>query len=109
MELGPAQPLTRNVNRREANLPRALVQAVFAAAPGKVVFAPTDTGIVIARLQEIQAADPASDATGVEATRTQVQGSLRESVAFALDGALRQRYPVKIDNAAMAQAFSLER
>jgi peptidyl-prolyl cis-trans isomerase D len=109
MELGPAQPLTRNVNRREANLPRALVQAIFTSAPGKVVFAPNDTGIVIARLQEIQAANPASDTTGVEATRTQMVGSLRESVAFALDGALRQRYPVTIDTAVMAQAFALER
>jgi hypothetical protein len=34
---------------------------------------------------------------------------LRESVAFALDGALRQRYPVKIDNTVMTQTFAVER
>lgn len=109
MELGPAQPLTRTVNRPDDNLPRALVQAIFAAAPGKIVYAPTGSGIAIARLQEIQPADAAKDNAGVEATRNQVLGSLRESVDFALDEALRQRYPVKIDTAVMAQTFAVER
>lgn len=105
-ELGPAQPLTRNVNRPNDNLPRALVQAIFVAKPGQVVLAAAETGIAVARLQEIQAADPAKDSAGVEATRNQIEGSIRESVAFAVDAVLRQRYPVTIDNAAMAQAFA---
>ncbi|MGE0153003.1 MAG: peptidyl-prolyl cis-trans isomerase [Reyranellaceae bacterium] len=109
IELGAPQPLARSANRPEENLPRALVQAVFAAAPGKVVYAQAPNGIAIARLQEIQPADPAKDGAGVDATRAQILGSLQESVAFALDAALRERYPVNVDNAVMTQTFAVER
>jgi peptidyl-prolyl cis-trans isomerase D len=109
MEFGPAQPLTRNVNRPNENLPRTLVQAIFATTSGKLVYAPTENGIAIARLQEIQPADPTKDTAGLDATKNQMENALRESVAFALDGALRQRYPVKIDNTVMTQTFAVER
>ena len=109
LEAAPTQPLTRTVNKPEENQPRALIQALFATTPGKVVYAATDTGIAIGRLQDVQAADPSKDNAGLEATRNQMTASLRESVQFALDAALRQRYPVVIDNAVMAQAFAVER
>lgn len=108
-ELGPVQPLTRSLHRPADNLPRALVQAIFATEPGKAVHAIAENGVAVARLEQVQPADPASDAGGVEATRDQVTGSLRESVQFALDAVLRQRYPVTVDNAVMAQTFAVER
>ncbi len=108
-ELGPVQPLTRNLHRPADNLPRALVQAIFATEPGKAVHAIAENGVAVARLEQVQPADPAGDAGGVDATRNQVTGSLRESVQFALDAMLRQRYPVTVDNAVMAQTFAVER
>ncbi len=102
-------PFTRNVNDPANNMPRALATKIFALEPGKAAVEPVEGGIAIARLTEVTAADPAADANGLTATRQQIAGSMRDTVRFAVDGALRQRYPVTIDNAVMAQAFATER
>src|SRR5690606_6926367 len=51
-------PFTRGTNRPADRLPASLVEKLFAAAPGAVVVDQMADGAIVARLTEIEAADP---------------------------------------------------
>jgi peptidyl-prolyl cis-trans isomerase D len=90
----------------DPKLPPTLVASLFDAKPGTPVYGPGSNGYVVAVVKQVIAADPAKDAAGAAqfADRLVTPG-LRNDMLDEFDRALRQRYPVSIDRAAVAHAF----
>ena len=78
-------------------VPPALVAKLFDAKPGGAVTEASPNGIVVAQLQQIEPADPAKDATAVKQLAEQLGASLQGDTVAEYDQALRQTFPVKID------------
>jgi peptidyl-prolyl cis-trans isomerase D len=78
-------------------VPPALVAKLFDAKPGGAVTEASPNGIVVAQLQQIEPADPAKDETAVKQLAQQLGASLQGDTVAEYDQALRQTFPVKID------------
>lgn len=83
----------------------ALVEKLFALRIGGAAWAATQNGTVVGVVKEIEGANPLSDSEGVKS----VAGRLRQAMAGDLlaqfTNALRDRYPVEIDQAAVEDMF----
>jgi peptidyl-prolyl cis-trans isomerase D len=90
----------------DAKVPPALVAAIFGAKPGTAVFAKGTGDYVVAVVKDVITTDPAKEATSVaEFSDRLLVPSLREDMLDEFEQALRGRYPVSIDQAAVARAF----
>jgi peptidyl-prolyl cis-trans isomerase D len=86
-------------------VPAALVAKIFDTDAGKAVYARAASGYMVAQVKEVQPADPAKDSEAVQRLSQQLTPALREDLLQQFDSALRQRYPVSVDQAAVARAF----
>ena len=86
-------------------VPAALVAKIFETDAGKAAFARGTDGYAVAQVKEIQPADPSKDTGAVQRLSQQLTPSMRDDLLQQFDQALRQRYPVSIDQAAVARAF----
>ena len=86
-------------------VPAALVAKIFETDAGKAVSARGTEGYAVAQVKEIQPADPAKDSDAVQRLSQQLAPSMREDLLQQFDQALRQRYPVSVDQTAVTRAF----
>jgi len=94
------EPFGRDTNR-PGRLPRDLVRNLFEAAEGDVVTGVSREGPVIARLTGIARPDPAAAPEQLDRLQRQLQDSIGNELTQQLYRALRDRYGVTIDQAAM--------
>jgi peptidyl-prolyl cis-trans isomerase D len=84
-------------------VPPALVAKLFEAKPGAAVTAPAGEGYAVAQLKEIQPADPAKDPAAVAQLKGQVGNVMQNDMLDEFDQALRQRFPVEVNQAKLDQ------
>jgi peptidyl-prolyl cis-trans isomerase D len=96
-----SDPFLRTANA----LPGGLVGRMFQVKPGDADMAGSGEGYTIARLKDIVAADPAADEAGVKRTGDQVKQQIANDIVGAFGTALRQRYPVAINQSALDSLF----
>jgi len=86
-------------------VPAALVAKIFETDAGKAVSARGTDGYAVAQVKSIEPADPTKDSAAVQRLAQQLTPSMREDLLQEFDQALRERYPVSVDQAAVARAF----
>lgn len=97
-------PLSRSGG--DPKVPATLVANLFSAKPGAAVYGKGNDGYVVAVVKDVIAADPAKDTQGVKQFADQlVTPGMRDDLLAEFDQALRDRYPVSIDQSAVARAF----
>jgi peptidyl-prolyl cis-trans isomerase D len=89
----------------DPKVPPVLVARLFEAKPSGVVSAKGDDGYLVAQLKEIQPPDPTTQAAGTARLSQQLGAQMQDDLLRQYDQALRDRYPVSIDQAAVARAF----
>jgi peptidyl-prolyl cis-trans isomerase D len=101
LTISTSSPLTRSQGDSAANLPSSLTSGLFLIDPGTAIAGPVNNGFVVAVLGEIVPADPVAEAELVEALRDQMKAGATGDIVTSMATALRERYPVKIDEAAL--------
>jgi peptidyl-prolyl cis-trans isomerase D len=108
-EAGSTVQTTAALKRTEAaqavGLPPQATARLFELKPGEAAVVPTDKGFAVLRLKEVVPAVPAADAEGMKSLEAELSRTLSNDVAFAYQNALRQRYPVEIDQDALQNLF----
>ena len=99
--------LTKPVDRTGSGgtMSRELVKQLFQAKAGSSVGGPDAKGFTIARLKQTIAANPIADADKLKNMSKELSQSIRSELLVQLAGALRQRYPVTINSAAINAQF----
>jgi peptidyl-prolyl cis-trans isomerase D len=97
------QPLPRSGG--DPKVPPVLVARLFEAKTGGVVSAKGDDGYLVAQLKEILPPDTATQAAGTARLSQQLGAQMQDDLLREYDQALRERYPVSIDQAAVSRAF----
>jgi peptidyl-prolyl cis-trans isomerase D len=104
LQVYTTEPLQRSA--RDAKLPPALVADIFAAKPGAAVSGKGNDGYVVAQVKDVQPPDPVKDAEQMKQFAERgLTPSMRDDLLQEFDQALRSRYPVTIDQSAVARAF----
>jgi peptidyl-prolyl cis-trans isomerase D len=70
---------------------------LFSLKPNEAAVVPGRDGYIVVRLTQVVAADPASDAAGVEQVRMQLRQQIGGDIVATYVDALRQRYGVTVD------------
>lgn len=104
VEVKTTEPFTRQPGNAAA-LPRPVVDELFKEPVGGAAAGRAEDGYVVARLHEIQPADPATDTAGVAAVERALADSLRGDVQNAFVSTLRQEFPVKINRQALEESL----
>jgi peptidyl-prolyl cis-trans isomerase D len=89
----------------DERVPAALVAKIFETDSGKAVFARGSDGYAVAQVKSVEPADPSKDADAVQRLSQQLVPNLREDLLQQFDQAMRKRYPVSVDQAAVDRAF----
>ena len=97
------KPLPRSGG--DPKVPPVLVARLFEAKMGGVVSAKGDDGYLVAQLKEILPPDPTTQSAGTARLSQQLGAQIQDDLLREYDQALRDRYPVSIDQAAVARAF----
>ncbi len=105
VKITTTKPFTREGKTVAGDLPVSLVNALFKAKLGDFATARGKGAALIARLKEIQVADPAADKDGYTKFAEQINNSFRNDILFQLLAALRQRYPVKVNTQVVDQLY----
>lgn len=86
-------------------LPRQLTVALFAASRGETTTVAGDEGVYAARLTAIEVPDPAQAADDVRRVASALRGSMQSELLEQFGEALRSRYRVEINEAAMRDLY----
>lgn len=105
LEIKTSEPFARSAQGGAGALPADLVSKLFKIKPGSFTSGRAPKGHYLARLKEIQDADPATDKNGLEKIRQELTNSMREDLMRQLSGALRRQYPVTVNSRAVEQLF----
>ena len=98
------EPLARSGG--DAKLPASVVTAIFGAKPGTAVFGKGTDSYIVAQVKDVLPADSAKDEKDVAQFADRlIAPAMREDMLQEFDQALRKRYPVQIDDSAVARAF----
>lgn len=108
IEIKTSPAVTRTADDETHNLPADVVGKLFGVPPGHAVSGMAPTGIAIAVVKSIEPADPAQDKEGVDKLAGELQQAMRGEVLTSFDRILRNRYPIRIDEARLAAAFPRE-
>ena len=94
-------PVRRDADPASLPLGPAVQTALFATAPGKVADQVTDTpsGAAVLKVNEVVPADPIARSAE---TMQRLQAEMRNDLAQSYERALRERYTVKVNDAAAA-------
>ncbi len=105
--LGLTVTRTEPFGRRESvkGLSPGLIATLFTVAVGEVSDATGNGTHVIARLNNVIAANPVVDKKKLDALGQQLTSAMRGDLLGQLAGGLRQRYPVSIDPASLDALF----
>ncbi|CAK0751024.1 peptidyl-prolyl cis-trans isomerase D [Azospirillaceae bacterium] len=96
------EPLTRD-GRAAGKVPAALVATLFTLAPGEAAKAAGGDGQIVARLKEIQPADPAAAGEALTTLGEQLRQGVAADIIGQYTTALRARYRVRIDETRLKQ------
>jgi peptidyl-prolyl cis-trans isomerase D len=99
----PIEPVLREAAGTDQGINRAVVQALFATAPGEVADAviQLNDGFAVVATDEVIAADPAADPDGLERLARELEGDMRSDLVVQFEAQLRREYPIEIDGAAI--------
>ena len=99
----PIEPMQRNAPGTDDGINRAVVQALFATAPGKVAdeVIQLDDGFALVATDEVIAADPAANSEGMKQLARELEGDMRSDLVVQFETQLRREYPIEIDGAAI--------
>jgi len=101
LPVATSTPVTRTQGDSAANLPSSLTGGLFTVAPGAAVAGPVTGGFVVAVLKDVTPADRTAEAELVDALRDQMKAGVAGDIVTSMANALRVRYPVEIDEAAL--------
>jgi peptidyl-prolyl cis-trans isomerase D len=90
-------PLSRTGDA--ADVPPALIAALFEAKASGAVSAPNGDQVVVAQLKSVVPADPTADQTGVKQLRDELAGQMKSDALSAFTQTLRTTFPVEINQA----------
>jgi peptidyl-prolyl cis-trans isomerase D len=109
-ESKPIEPLQRDAAGTDQGINRALVQALFATAPGEVAaeVVQLNDGFAVVATDEVIAADPAADPEGREQLARELEGDMRSDLVVQFEAQLRREYPIEIDGAAINRVIGEE-
>lgn len=96
-------PFTRGEPDVAHGVTEAMAQEIFALNPGEAMLAPSAGGYLIARLESVQAADPAADRAAAESLRAQLREAIENDLMTQFQDALTNRYPVEVNRATFDQ------
>ncbi len=94
-------PFTRDGRGLQPGFPLALVGEIFKGSRGDAFTAPANRGFVVARLKDILPADPAAAPEDVKTLESQLLLAISADLLSEFASALRERYGVDIDRAAI--------
>lgn len=103
LTVATTEPLSRAGG--DTKVPPALVAKVFGAKPGGAVDARAGDGFIVAQVKDVIPPDPAKDTDAVTQLSRQLAPQLQDDLLQQFDKALRSRFPVVIDQDAVARAF----
>ena len=89
----------------KSTLPQAFVSALFAAKTGETFVVRGPDGFLVGQLGDIRAADPAADQGAREREKQRLVQAMRSDLVQQYVSALRQRYPVSVNQAAIESQF----
>jgi peptidyl-prolyl cis-trans isomerase D len=99
----PIEPVQRDAAGSDQGINRAVVQALFATAPGKTAeeVVQLNDGFAVVATDEVIPADPAADPEGLEQLARELEGDMRSDLVVQFEAELRREYPIEIDGAAI--------
>ncbi|MBV8535401.1 MAG: peptidyl-prolyl cis-trans isomerase [Alphaproteobacteria bacterium] len=104
LALSTVQPAARDAGFRPGAAASPEITArLFSLKPNEAAVVPGRDGYNVVRLTQIVAADPTSDAAGIEQVRTQLRQQIGGDVVATYVEALRARYGVTIDQQVVNQ------
>ena len=99
-----SSPFTRDAGDVANDVPASLAALLFSLKPGEAATAPNDSatnpGHIVAKLVEVQPADPAANADAVKQAGVQLGKTLETDLLSEFRRALENEIPVKTDPAA---------
>jgi len=104
-EAKTTKPFTRANVDPDAGLSPQIVRDIFKAKSGDAVLGRRGQGYVVARLTEIEKANPGSDSEGVKAIEADLSRSIRNDIQAQYTGSLQNRFSVNINKRAIEQFF----
>jgi peptidyl-prolyl cis-trans isomerase D len=108
-EKGPvfvtSTPFTRSGEGFPDTLPKALIAAVFRTPPGDTVVVRGEKASYVARTKAVVAADPTADQARLTELRDELARARGVDLLSQLTGALRQQYPVTVNNRQLENLF----
>ena len=93
------------IGNPEAPLQKPMVESIFGAKVGEVVVAPSGKDFQVGRVKEILEGDPKAADAVRQATNEALGRAIAEDWLSELTAALRGRYPVTVNQSAIAQAL----
>jgi peptidyl-prolyl cis-trans isomerase D len=103
--LSTSKPFTRQANDPASGAPPAVAAAAFRLQKGGLDQAATGDGHVVFRLAEVIAADPGANAAEVDKLRQQLRQGIGGDLAAGLNAALKQRFPVHVEQKLIERLF----
>jgi peptidyl-prolyl cis-trans isomerase D len=99
----PIEPVLRDAPGTDQGINRAVVQALFATAPGEVAdeVVQLNDGFAVVATDEVIAADPAADPDGLAQLARELEDDMRSDLVVQFEAQLRREYPIEIDGAAI--------
>jgi len=105
--LVPTNPFTRQGGAAQTILPFEIINQIFEfKSTGKVAVGRAGDRFVVARLMEIQAAEPSKDFDGYRGLAQNLRASLSNDLLHQYNRALRDSHGVSINDAVLDQLFS---
>ena len=89
----------------DPKVPPLLVARLFQARTGSAVYARGSDGFAVAQLKEVMPPDPAKEPDGIKLLSEQLVPAMQDDLLQEYDRALRNRFPVSVNQAAVARAF----
>ena len=89
----------------DGSLPAEMVTNAFTLKKGEYTLARGDTGYTIARLKDIQDANPSSDKKGVDEINRLLEQGLKVDINSQISSDLRKRFPVTVNQATLDRLF----
>ncbi|MDA0664779.1 MAG: peptidyl-prolyl cis-trans isomerase [Proteobacteria bacterium] len=109
-EFNLGEPVTSPAFTRDgadagAEISRALAADLFARKPGGAAFGNSAEGYTIAVLKTVKPADPVAEKAAYDAFNERIATDLSSDIVVQYANALRERYPVEIDQRAIDNLF----
>ena len=99
------EPLIRDPRQTESAASRAIAAQLFEMAQGDIAVVATPEGQVVAKLTQIQSADPEADPDAVGRLRAQLAEDLQNDLLAGFVATMRNEFGVTIDQRAVENAI----